>query len=145
MLPGRAILIAIVAICLAVFPGDMSRALVPAHAPQGVAQNVSQVHEGHNHKPAHVHGNAASEPEAAPAGPAVLDASIDECGDCFHDDGNGKGCGKTCCGFPCHAFATVVQVVLTLQSGRASLHESREDRQVDDSLLFSIERPPRSA
>lgn len=137
---GRAIVIAIIAICLAVFPAGMTRASLPTRAPMA----VTHVHDGHDHA-SHVYASDAHEAGAAMAGTPDLRAVSDQHGDCAHEGGSDKDCAGMCCGFACHAFTPAAPTVLGIPSGRAVLGRVAEDRQVEDGLLFSIERPPRLA
>lgn len=137
----RALLVAMMAICLAVFPVGMSlaSARVPAQPLQVATVHAHPAASAHERGLPHEHGSALMALDATAL--HALDAGGD---DCSHHGSGGKSCA-TCCGFACHAFEPVMDLTLGAPLGRALQLLALREEQVGGGLPFSIERPPRSA
>jgi hypothetical protein len=130
----RTFFIAMIAICLAVFPVGMSRASASMSAP------VQPVHAAHSHDAIsghhghdHAHGSASVQEQATQAS-----------SDCAQHDKSGKHCPSACCGFGCHVFSVVLDVAFWAPLGRPFQLATLNDEQTEDGQPLFIERPPRS-
>lgn len=130
----RTILVAMIAICLAVFPVGMSRASASMSVPVPVAAT------GHSH-PA---GSGATHKHEHASAAASVQDQAQSSGDCAGHGKSGKDCPSACCGFGCHVFSVVLDVVLWAPLGRPIQLTTGNDEQVENGQPLFIERPPRS-
>jgi hypothetical protein len=134
----RTILVAILALCLAVFPAGMSRASAP------MPETVAEASHQHVHAPgAAAHDHDGAHEAAVAKGGHSHSAMAGADHDCSGHGKDGKHCASTCCGLGCHAFQIVFEPALAAQHSYLIQRTATHDDQVGGGLPFSIERPPR--